>query len=138
MSSINEGSYCRCKAKKEKRLMLDVYGYHLTILCGQDGYMTMHDGLVHKLKDCCHANGVYTQLEPFYFTFIMIKIIRGLICCLLTRQGFSSRVSMTHCIRSTTKYIQAKKVLLLQMIMAIRVEDEATLRYWMTAISFNI
>jgi len=65
MPSINEGSYCTCKAANPGKNKLDVYGYHLTILCGKHGFRhKIHDGIVLTINACCHANGVYTQHEP--------------------------------------------------------------------------
>jgi len=59
--SINIGSSCSCKGYPR----LDLFGYHLSSLCGKDGYRTgIHDTITHTINQCCHANGIHTKLEP--------------------------------------------------------------------------
>jgi hypothetical protein len=200
MPFINEGSYCTCKSRSklvdgENSNKLDIYGYHLTILCGKDGYRNkIHDGIVHTINACCHANGVYTQLEPRnLFHMHTDDNNKRPDLLLMNPPGFSNDrvaidVSMTHCIPKSTTRAQAanfhkdstaskqaekeknKKFCsdcklagigfhalifestgrpsnemekFLSRVMANSIEakgmnPEATLRYWMTAISVNI
>ena len=59
--SITRGSHCSCRSHPK----LDAWGYHLSSLCGKDGFRTAtHNAIAMTINQCCHANGILTQLEP--------------------------------------------------------------------------
>jgi hypothetical protein len=115
MPSINEGSYCTCKAANPGKNKLDVYGYHLTILCGKHGFRhKIHDGIVLTINACCHANGVYTQHEPTnLFHANEDENNKRPDLLLINPPGFNKPrividVNVTHPIRDNTTLEQAK------------------------------
>ena len=113
--SINEGSYCSCKPRIAGSNKLDVYGYHLTILCGKHGYRNkIHDGIVLTINACCHANGMYTQHEPRNLLHIVDdENNKRPDLLLINPPGFTDPrvvidVNVTHPLRRSTTIAQAK------------------------------